>query len=42
MFGLTNCFGVGFFYVMSDYMENKALKMGLEKLFLLTTRTADW
>ncbi|KAG9440563.1 hypothetical protein H6P81_020728 [Aristolochia fimbriata] len=25
-----------------DYIEKKASSMGLEKLFLLTTRTADW
>ncbi|KAH7665408.1 amino-acid N-acetyltransferase protein [Dioscorea alata] len=25
-----------------DYMEKKASSLGLEKLFLLTTRTADW
>ena len=30
------------YYLIPDYMENKAIKMGLEKLFLLTTRTADW
>ena len=28
--------------VFVDYMENKAVNMGIEKLFLLTTRTADW
>jgi electron transfer flavoprotein alpha/beta subunit len=26
----------------SDYVEKVALSLGLEKLFLLTTRTADW
>jgi hypothetical protein len=26
----------------ADYLEKKAREMGLEKLFLLTTRTADW
>uniref|UniRef100_A0A0D9VVN1 amino-acid N-acetyltransferase n=1 Tax=Leersia perrieri TaxID=77586 RepID=A0A0D9VVN1_9ORYZ len=25
-----------------DYIEKKALSLGLEKIFLLTTRTADW
>jgi len=25
-----------------DYIEKKAISMGLERLFLLTTRTADW
>lgn len=28
--------------VCADYLERKAVKLGLEKLFLLTTRTADW
>jgi hypothetical protein len=26
----------------ADYLEKKAREMGLEKHFLLTTRTADW
>jgi hypothetical protein len=26
----------------SDYIEKAAMSLGLEKLFLLTTRTADW
>ena len=39
---LNICGRIDFFYLMVDYMENKALKMGLERLFLLTTRTADW
>jgi len=26
----------------TDYVEKVALSLGLEKLFLLTTRTADW
>jgi hypothetical protein len=29
-------------YFFPDYVEKKALSLGLEKLFLLTTRTADW
>ena len=28
--------------VSADYIEKKASSLGLEKLFLLTTRTADW
>lgn len=27
---------------VADYIEKKASSMGLEMLFLLTTRTADW
>lgn len=27
---------------MLEYVEKEALSLGLEKLFLLTTRTADW
>ena len=26
----------------SDYIEKEALSLGLGRLFLLTTRTADW
>jgi N-acetylglutamate synthase-like GNAT family acetyltransferase len=26
----------------ADYLERKAANLGLENLFLLTTRTADW
>jgi hypothetical protein len=26
----------------ADYVEKKALSLGLENIFLLTTRTADW
>lgn len=28
--------------ILADYIEKKASSMGLQKLFLLTTRTADW
>ena len=28
--------------VLADYIERKAQSLGLEMLFLLTTRTADW
>lgn len=38
----SECRGHGQGDKLLDYMENKAVKMGLEKLFLLTTRTADW
>ncbi|MCO5590425.1 hypothetical protein L7F22_044395 [Adiantum nelumboides] len=38
----SECRGHGQGDKLLDYMENKALNMGLEKLFLLTTRTADW
>jgi hypothetical protein len=34
-------FTYGYGYA-SDYIEKMALSLGLEKLFLLTTRTADW
>lgn len=27
---------------MADYIEKKASSFGLQMLFLLTTRTADW
>lgn len=36
------CRGHGQGDKLLDYMEKKAIKMGLERLFLLTTRTADW
>lgn len=36
------CRGHGQGDKLLDYMENKAISMGLERLFLLTTRTADW
>lgn len=26
----------------ADFLEKKAARMGLQYLFLLTTRTADW
>jgi len=28
--------------ICADYMEKKAASLGFNKLFLLTTRTADW
>lgn len=28
--------------ISADYIEKKASSLGLVKLFLLTTRTADW
>ncbi|XP_024369175.1 probable amino-acid acetyltransferase NAGS2, chloroplastic isoform X2 [Physcomitrium patens] len=36
------CRGHGRGDTLLDYLERKAVKLGLEKLFLLTTRTADW
>ncbi|KAK9129701.1 hypothetical protein Sjap_010188 [Stephania japonica] len=36
------CRGHGQGDKLLDYMEKKAASLGLEKLFLLTTRTADW
>lgn len=30
------------FLISADYIEKKASSLGLEELFLLTTRTADW
>ncbi|XAR51375.1 Amino-acid N-acetyltransferase, partial [Bertholletia excelsa] len=36
------CRGQGQGDKLLDYMEKKASSMGLEMLFLLTTRTADW
>ncbi|KAH7435721.1 hypothetical protein KP509_06G076900 [Ceratopteris richardii] len=36
------CRGNGQGDKLLDYMENKAIRMGLKRLFLLTTRTADW
>lgn len=36
------CRGQGQGDKLLDYMEKKASSMGLQKLFLLTTRTADW
>lgn len=36
------CRGHGQGDKLLDYMEKKAISMGLERLFLLTTRTADW
>ncbi|RLN17197.1 putative amino-acid acetyltransferase NAGS1, chloroplastic isoform X1 [Panicum miliaceum] len=36
------CRGQGQGDKLLDYVEKKALSLGLEKLFLLTTRTADW
>lgn len=36
------CRGHGQGDKLLDYMENRALNMGLKRLFLLTTRTADW
>ena len=32
----------GFGVFGADYLEKRALDMAIEKLFLLTTRTADW
>eukprot|EP01018_Ginkgo_biloba_P007010 Gb_02774 [translate_table: standard] len=29
-------------FILRDYIEKKAMSMGLERLFLLTTRAADW
>ncbi|XP_062004870.1 probable amino-acid acetyltransferase NAGS1, chloroplastic isoform X3 [Rosa rugosa] len=37
-----DCRGQGQGDKLLDYMEKKASSHGLEKLFLLTTRTADW
>ncbi|KAL6227495.1 hypothetical protein ACLB2K_001452 [Fragaria x ananassa] len=37
-----DCRGQGQGDKLLDYMEKKASSLGLEKLFLLTTRTADW
>ncbi|KAJ0961249.1 hypothetical protein J5N97_000795 [Dioscorea zingiberensis] len=36
------CRGTGQGDKLLDYVEKKASSLGLEKLFLLTTRTADW
>lgn len=36
------CRGHGQGDKLLDYIEKKAILMGLERLFLLTTRTADW
>ncbi|KAL6658031.1 hypothetical protein ACP70R_004278 [Stipagrostis hirtigluma subsp. patula] len=36
------CRGQGQGDKLLDYIEKKALSLGLEKIFLLTTRTADW
>ncbi|KAF3323329.1 putative amino-acid acetyltransferase NAGS1 [Carex littledalei] len=36
------CRGHGQGDKLLDYIEKKAVSLGLEKLFLLTTRTADW
>ncbi|KAG0626945.1 hypothetical protein M758_2G163500 [Ceratodon purpureus] len=36
------CRGHGRGDTLLDYLERKAANLGLEKLFLLTTRTADW
>ncbi|KAF6157321.1 hypothetical protein GIB67_004259 [Kingdonia uniflora] len=36
------CRGNGQGDILLDYIEKKATFLGLEKLFLLTTRTADW
>jgi len=36
------CRGRGQGDKLLDYVEKVALSLGLEKLFLLTTRTADW
>uniref|UniRef100_A0A0E0ITW8 amino-acid N-acetyltransferase n=1 Tax=Oryza nivara TaxID=4536 RepID=A0A0E0ITW8_ORYNI len=36
------CRGQGQGDKLLDYVEKKALSLGLEKIFLLTTRTADW
>lgn len=38
----SECRGNGQGDKLLDYMENKAVGMGLQNLFLLTTRTADW
>ncbi|KAK9902592.1 hypothetical protein M0R45_001526 [Rubus argutus] len=37
-----DCRGQGQGDKLLDYIEKKASSLGLEKLFLLTTRTADW
>ncbi|XP_023751855.1 probable amino-acid acetyltransferase NAGS2, chloroplastic [Lactuca sativa] len=37
-----DCRGQGQGDKLLDYIEKKASSMGLQKLFLLTTRTADW
>ncbi|WOK93121.1 putative amino-acid acetyltransferase NAGS2, chloroplastic [Canna indica] len=37
-----DCRGQGQGDKLLDFIEKKALSLGLEKLFLLTTRTADW
>ncbi|KAG6666056.1 probable amino-acid acetyltransferase NAGS1, chloroplastic [Carya illinoinensis] len=37
-----DCRGQGQGYKLLDYIEKKASSLGLEMLFLLTTRTADW
>ncbi|KAG9132625.1 hypothetical protein Leryth_023625 [Lithospermum erythrorhizon] len=37
-----DCRGQGQGDKMLDYIERKASSLGLERLFLLTTRTADW
>ncbi|KAH7331164.1 hypothetical protein KP509_20G018200 [Ceratopteris richardii] len=39
---VPECRGSGQGDKLLDYMENKAVSMGLKSLFLLTTRTADW
>ncbi|CAN1342993.1 Probable amino-acid acetyltransferase NAGS2, chloroplastic [Linum perenne] len=38
----SDCRGQGQGDKLLDYMEKKASSLGLEMLFLLTTRTADW
>ncbi|KAL0726166.1 hypothetical protein Bca4012_022259 [Brassica carinata] len=38
----SDCRGQGQGDKLLDYIEKKASSLGLEKLFLLTTRTADW
>lgn len=38
----SECRGNGQGDKLLDYMENKAVSLGLKSLFLLTTRTADW
>ncbi|KAM7252493.1 hypothetical protein ACFE04_024376 [Oxalis oulophora] len=38
----SECQGGGQGDKLLDYMEKKALSLGLDMLFLLTTRTADW
>lgn len=38
----SECRGHGQGDKLLDYIEKKAILMGLERLFLLTTRTADW